>query len=252
MVLGEDGCDPGHLGDTGLRDTVSMGLGTVYLLGSYRIATAPEAYSSRLTSFKSTCFGRPANKVGPTPASLGCTTNSYASINPGTLSEGTLGQPKRFFERWMRPNSGRWDTQAKFELVRRRVGCKDCRVIERILRVAHSFEEVEEFDRQDMARLSLEERVSAVEQLRRIWFGEAKAQSRLDRILVATNLEARSLRAGGGPRGGTVAARWSEVVGSWCLRCQGGAARCARLRPAPAPPPECQAAPHPDGGPATT
>jgi hypothetical protein len=73
----------------------------------------------------------------------------------------------------------------------RRVGCKDCRVVERILRAAHSFEEVEEFDRQDMARLSLEERVSAVEQLRRTWFGEARAQSRLDRILVATNLEAR-------------------------------------------------------------
>ena len=84
----------------------------------------------------------------------------------------------------------------------RRVGCKDCRVVERILRAAHSFEEVEEFDRQDMARLSLEERVSAVEQLRRTWFGEAPTQSRLDRILVATNLEARSLRAGGGPRGG--------------------------------------------------
>src|ERR1017187_4924454 len=65
---------------------------------------------------------------------------------------------------------------AKFELVWRRVGCKDDRVIERILRAAHSFEEVEEFDRQDMARLSLEERVSAVEQLRRTWFGEASAR----------------------------------------------------------------------------
>jgi hypothetical protein len=36
-----------------------------YLLGSYRIATAPEANSSRLTSFKSTCFDSPANNVGP-------------------------------------------------------------------------------------------------------------------------------------------------------------------------------------------
>jgi hypothetical protein len=51
---------------------------------------------------------------------------------------------------------------------------------------------------QDMARLSLEARVSAVEHLRRTWFGEAPTQSRLDRILVATNLEARSLRAGRG------------------------------------------------------
>jgi hypothetical protein len=44
-------------------------------LGSYRIATAPEPNSSRLTSFKSTCFDSPANNVGPWPASLGCTTN---------------------------------------------------------------------------------------------------------------------------------------------------------------------------------
>jgi hypothetical protein len=48
-----------------------------YLLGSYRIATAPEPNSSRFTSFKSTCFDSPANNVGPWPASLGCTTNSY-------------------------------------------------------------------------------------------------------------------------------------------------------------------------------
>src|SRR2546430_13201569 len=36
-------------------------------LGSYRIATAPEPNSSRLTSFKSTCFDSPANNVGPWP-----------------------------------------------------------------------------------------------------------------------------------------------------------------------------------------
>ena len=36
-----------------------------YLLGSYRIATAPEPNSSRLTSFKSICFDSPANNVGP-------------------------------------------------------------------------------------------------------------------------------------------------------------------------------------------
>jgi len=32
-----------------------------YLLGTYRIATAPEPNSSRLTSFKSTDCDRPAN-----------------------------------------------------------------------------------------------------------------------------------------------------------------------------------------------
>jgi hypothetical protein len=36
-----------------------------YLLGSYRIATAPEPNSSRLTSLKSTGFDSPANNVGP-------------------------------------------------------------------------------------------------------------------------------------------------------------------------------------------
>jgi hypothetical protein len=36
-----------------------------YLLGTYRIATAPEPNSSRSTSFKSTRFESPANNVGP-------------------------------------------------------------------------------------------------------------------------------------------------------------------------------------------
>ena len=57
-----------------------------YVLGSYRIATAPEPNSRRLTSFKSTCFDSPASNVGPWPASLGCTTNSYSSINPSSAS----------------------------------------------------------------------------------------------------------------------------------------------------------------------
>jgi len=42
-----------------------------YLLSSYRIATAPEPNSSRLTSFQSTRFESPGNNVGPWPASLG-------------------------------------------------------------------------------------------------------------------------------------------------------------------------------------
>src|SRR6266851_4770346 len=57
-----------------------------YLLSSYRIATAPEPNSSRPTSFKSTCFDSPANNVGPWPTSLGCTTNSYSSINPSSVN----------------------------------------------------------------------------------------------------------------------------------------------------------------------
>src|SRR5580700_9576593 len=38
-----------------------------YLLGSYRMATAPEPNSSRLTSSRSTYFESPANNVGPWP-----------------------------------------------------------------------------------------------------------------------------------------------------------------------------------------
>src|SRR5271166_5688249 len=57
-----------------------------YLLGSYRIATTPEPNSNRLTSFKSMRFDSPANNVGPWPASLGCTKNSYSSINPSSAN----------------------------------------------------------------------------------------------------------------------------------------------------------------------
>ena len=42
-----------------------------YLLGSYRIATAPEANSSRRTGFKPRFIDRPANHVSPEPSGLG-------------------------------------------------------------------------------------------------------------------------------------------------------------------------------------
>jgi hypothetical protein len=44
---------------------VKRGRFQAFILGSYRIATAPEPYSNRLTSFKSTCLDSPANNVGP-------------------------------------------------------------------------------------------------------------------------------------------------------------------------------------------
>src|SRR5207253_7815168 len=59
-----------------------------YLLGSYRIATAPEPNSRRLTSLKSTCFDGPTNNAGPWPVSLVCTKNSYSSINPSSAKIG--------------------------------------------------------------------------------------------------------------------------------------------------------------------
>jgi hypothetical protein len=54
---------------------------------------------------------------------------------------------------------------------------------ERVLRTANGFAEADELDRQDVARMTFEERISEVERLRRIWFGEDRAESRLDRVL---------------------------------------------------------------------
>jgi hypothetical protein len=66
-------------------------------------------------------------------------------------------------------------------------------VIERIVRVASSFEEADALDRQDVAAMSFEERISGVERLRRVWFGEGRAQSLLTRVLERADLPARSV-----------------------------------------------------------
>jgi len=50
------------------------------------MATAPERSSTRPMRFKSIGFDSPANNVGPWPAILGCTTNSYSSINPSSAN----------------------------------------------------------------------------------------------------------------------------------------------------------------------
>ncbi|MFF4879930.1 hypothetical protein [Micromonospora sp. NPDC000668] len=83
-----------------------------YLLGSYRIATAPEANSSRLTSFKSTCFDIPANNVGPWPASLGCTTN-YQLLDGWIQSDGE--RPRELVAEQVRE----WINQGGLDLIRR-------------------------------------------------------------------------------------------------------------------------------------
>ena len=57
-------------------------------LGSYRLATAPEPNSLRLTSFKSTRLDSPANNVGPWPTSLGCTTSSYSAFGRDLAKNG--------------------------------------------------------------------------------------------------------------------------------------------------------------------
>src|SRR5213596_3506956 len=41
------------------------------------------------------CFDSPANNVGPWPTSLGCTTNSYSSINPSSASASGSFRPPR-------------------------------------------------------------------------------------------------------------------------------------------------------------
>ena len=53
---------------------------------SARTASPPPRAELSRTSLKSTCLDSPANNVGPWPASLGCTTNSYSSINPSSAS----------------------------------------------------------------------------------------------------------------------------------------------------------------------
>jgi len=54
----------GHIEGKATWENVDFSLDG-YLLGSYRIATAPEPNSSRLTNFKSIRFDSPANNVGP-------------------------------------------------------------------------------------------------------------------------------------------------------------------------------------------
>ena len=67
------------------------------------------ARTSRLTSFKSTRFDSPANGVRPWPASLGCTTSSYSSINPSSVNASeSVGPPTNspFYGSTHRPGRG--------------------------------------------------------------------------------------------------------------------------------------------------
>jgi len=59
--------------------------------------------------------------------------------------------------------------------------------MEPVLRVAKSFREAAEIDRRDIAALSLEERISLVEAIRRKHFDESGAESRLERVLVCAD-----------------------------------------------------------------
>src|SRR5258708_21506439 len=74
-------------------------------------------------------------------------------------------------------------------------------VIERVIRVAGNFRGAERMDRADLAAMSFEERISAVERVRRERFGEDRAESRLDRVLVSADRPTSEVRARGRTRG---------------------------------------------------
>jgi hypothetical protein len=59
-------------------------------------------------------------------------------------------------------------------------------VIERILRVC-SLKDADEADREDLARKSLEERISRVEAIRQKWLDEAAAERGLERVLACAD-----------------------------------------------------------------
>ena len=73
-------------------------------------------------------------------------------------------------------------------------------MIERVFRVANGFGEAATLDRSDVAAMSFEERISGVERLRRSWFGEDRAESRLDRVLVCVDLRDVALLEQHAPR----------------------------------------------------
>jgi len=72
--------------------------------------------------------------------------------------------------------------------------------MDRTLRSADSHEEAAELDEADLSLLTFEERINAVEELRKVWFGEDRTQPRLERILTVTTLASRKVRARGRAR----------------------------------------------------
>jgi predicted Rdx family selenoprotein len=67
------------------------------------------------------------------------------------------------------------------------IECDTPSMIERVLRTANGFAEASKLDRDDVAAMTFEERISEVERLRRIWFGEDRAESRPHKVFI-TNL----------------------------------------------------------------
>ena len=69
-------------------------LGSPMAICSAQTASLPSRTPAGPRASDRTCFESPANNVGPWPASLGCTTNSYSSINPSSVNaRGSLTPP---------------------------------------------------------------------------------------------------------------------------------------------------------------
>jgi hypothetical protein len=72
--------------------------------------------------------------------------------------------------------------------------------VNRMIRTANTFSEAEAFDQEDVELLTFSERLAALADLRRVWFGEDRVRSRLVRVLTTTDLASRKVRAGRRPR----------------------------------------------------
>jgi hypothetical protein len=71
--------------------------------------------------------------------------------------------------------------------------------IEKLLRRT-TLAEIDRYDRDDLARLSVEERLASVERLREEVFGRADLHARLERVLVGTDLATHALSSDRGTR----------------------------------------------------
>jgi hypothetical protein len=63
-----------------------------------------------------------------------------------------------------------------------------------MIRKANTFAEADAFDLEDVARLTFSERLAALADLRRVWFGEDRDRSRLVRVLTTTDLASRKTK----------------------------------------------------------
>lgn len=83
--------------------------------------------------------------------------------------------------------------------VERRMGHRSRVSVERVVRTV-PLEKNDALDREDIARTTAEERLSAVERLRQEWFGDFAPERRLERVLACTDLRGNPVPLDRGPR----------------------------------------------------